>query len=118
MAACIVLFVVIPERATTRRVELLVVLFLVAIAVFVATRALELVFAVVGILALRTDVPAVALLAVVCVVAVLGTTFLGVVFVACFVLVNTFICALDWLGVVPGLRLVRIVLFIYGYRLL
>ena len=79
------LFVVVPERATTRRVELLVVLFLVAITVFVATRALVLVFAVVGVLAIRTDVPVVALLAVVCVVEVLGTTFLVVVFVACFV---------------------------------
>ena len=95
MAACIVLFVVVPERATTRRVELLVALFLAAIAVFAAARALEIAFVVFCVLALRTDVPVVALLAVDCVVAVLGTTLLVVVFCACLVLVNTFICAFD-----------------------
>lgn len=46
-----------------------------------------------------------------------ATTFLVVAF-AVFVRARTFIWAPDWVGLVPGFNWVRIVLFIYGYRLL
>lgn len=139
-AACIVP-VVVPERATTRRVEELEALVgvLAARAVnvveFVPLRAaatvpvdtgvadrvvtrLVLVFELfVAARAVVADV--VALRDVLTVVAFRGTTLLvELELVVLFVLVRTFMGAFDCDGVVPGLRFVRIVLFIYGYKLL
>lgn len=122
----------VPERATTRRVEddveELLLIFDAARAVvepvLVPLRAVELTD-VCGLADTRLVVPdaddgevLVALRAADVVVVPRGTTFLEVVLFVVLVRVSTFIGALDCEGVVPGFRFVRIVLFIYGYKLL
>ena len=67
----------------------------------------------------RADVPVVAARAPGAdVVGVRATTLRVAVFVAARVRTNVFIGALDCDGLVPGFNWVRMVLFIYGYRLL
>ena len=91
--------VVVPERAVTRRVVVGVAARAV-VDLFVALRA-----------ATRRVVVAFA------VVARRGTT-LRVVVPFDLVRVKTLICAFDCDGLTPGFKLVRMVLFIYGYKLL
>ena len=73
----------------------------------------------VGVPPVRADVPVVAARAPDAdVVGVRATTLRVAVFVAARVRTNVFIGALDCDGLVPGFNWVRMVLFIYGYRLL
>ena len=107
--------VVVPERAVTRRVVVGVAARAV-VDLFVALRAADVVpaRAVVDVFvraATRRVVVAVA------VVARRGTT-LRVVVPFDLVRVKTLICAFDCDGLTPGFKLVRMVLFIYGYKLL
>ena len=107
--------VVVPERAVTRRVVVGVAARAV-VDLFVALRAADVVpaRAVVDVFvrdATRRVVVAFA------VVALRGTT-LRVVVPFDLVRVKTLICAFDCDGLTPGFKLVRIVLFIYGYKLL
>ena len=107
--------VVVPERAVTRRVVVGVAARAV-VDLFVALRAADVVpaRAVVDVFvraATRRVVVAVA------VVARRGTT-LRVVVLFDLVRVKTLICAFDCDGLTPGFKLVRMVLFIYGYKLL
>ena len=93
--------VVVPERAVTRRVVVGVAARAV-VDLFVALRATDVVPA----RAVALDV-----------VARRGTT-LRVVVPFDLVRVKTLICAFDCDGLTPGFKLVRMVLFIYGYKLL
>ena len=107
--------VVVPERAVTRRV-LVGVAARAVVDLFVALRAADVVpaRAVVDVFvraATRRVVVAFA------VVARRGTT-LRVVVPFDLVRVKTLICAFDCDGLTPGFKLVRMVLFIYGYKLL
>lgn len=107
--------VVVPERAVTRRVVVGVAARAV-VDLFVALRAADVVpaRAVVDVFvraATRRVVVAFA------VVARRGTT-LRVVVPFDLVRVKTLICAFDCDGLTPGFKLVRMVLFIYGYKLL
>ena len=107
--------VVVPERAVTRRVVVGVAARAV-VDLFVALRAADVVpaRAVVDVFvraATRRVVVAVA------VVARRGTT-LRVVVPFDLVRVKTLICAFDCDVLTPGFKLVRMVLFIYGYKLL
>ena len=107
--------VVVPERAVTRRVAVGVAARAV-VDLFVALRAADVVpaRAVVDVFvraATRRVVVAFA------VVARRGTT-LRVVVPFDLVRVKTLICAFDCDGLTPGFKLVRMVLFIYGYKLL
>lgn len=107
--------VVVPERAVTRRVVVGVAARAV-VDLFVALRAATRRVVV----ALRGEPAAddVAARAVALdVVARRGTT-LRVVVPFDLVRVKTLICAFDCDGLTPGFKLVRIVLFIYGYKLL
>ena len=107
--------IVVPERAVTRRVVVGVAARAV-VDLFVALRAADVVpaRAVVDVFvraATRRVVVAFA------VVARRGTT-LRVVVPFDLVRVKTLICAFDCDGLTPGFKLVRMVLFIYGYKLL
>ena len=107
--------VVVPERAVTRRVVVGVAARAV-VDLFVALRAADVVpaRAVVDVFvraATRRVVVAFA------VVARRGTT-LRVAVPFDLVRVKTLICAFDCDGLTPGFKLVRMVLFIYGYKLL
>ena len=107
--------VVVPERAVTRRVVVGVAARAV-VDLFVALRAADVVpaRAVVDVFvraATRRVVVAFA------VVARRGTT-LRLVVPFDLVRVKTLICAFDSDGLTPGFKLVRMVLFIYGYKLL
>ena len=107
--------VVVPERAVTRRVVVGVAARAV-VDLFVALRAADVVpaRAVVDVFvraATRRVVVAFA------VVARRGTT-LRVVVPFDLMRVKTLICAFDCDGLTPGFKLVRMVLFIYGYKLL
>ena len=107
--------VVVPERAVTRRVVVGVAARAV-VDLFVALRAATRRVVV----ALRAEPAAddVAARAVALdVVARRGTT-LRVVVPFDLVRVKTLICAFDCDGLTPGFKLVRMVLFIYGYKLL
>lgn len=107
--------VVVPERAVTRRVVVGVAARAV-VDLFVALRAADVVpaRAVVDVFVrAATRRVAVAL----AVVARRGTT-LRVVVPFDLVRVKTLICAFDCDGLTPGFKLVRMVLFIYGYKLL
>ena len=107
--------VVVPERAVTRRVVVGVVARAV-VDLFVALRAADVVpaRAVVDVF-VRAATRRVAVAFVV--VARRGTT-LRVVVPFDLVRVKTLICAFDCDGLTPGFKLVRMVLFIYGYKLL
>ena len=107
--------VVVPERAVTRRVVVGVAAWAV-VDLFVALRAATRRVVV----ALRAEPAAddVAARAVALdVVARRGTT-LRVAVPFDLVRVKTLICAFDCDGLTPGFKLVRMVLFIYGYKLL
>lgn len=104
-AVCIVV-VPVPLRATTRRVDDVVGMAARAVDVpDVARRADTLRVAV----AARADVV---------VVARRGTTLRVAAVPFDFVRVKTLICAFEFDGVTPGFNCVRMVLFMYGYRLL
>ena len=107
--------VVVPERAVTRRVVVGVAARAV-VDLFVALRAADVVpaRAVVDVF-VRAATLRVAVAFVV--VARRGTT-LRVVVPFDLVRVKTLICAFDCDGLTPGFKLVRMVLFIYGYKLL
>lgn len=107
--------VVVPERAVTRRVVVGVAARAV-VDLFVALRAADVVpaRAVVDVF-VRDATRRVAVAFVV--VARRGTT-LRVVVPFDLVRVKTLICAFDCDGLTPGFKLVRMVLFIYGYKLL
>lgn len=107
--------VVVPERAVTRRVVVGVAARAV-VDLFVALRAADVVpaRAVVDVF-VRAATRRVAVAFVV--VARRGTT-LRVVVPFDLVRVKTLICAFDCDGLTPGFKLVRMVLFIYGYKLL
>ena len=107
--------VVVPERAVTRRVVVGVAARAV-VDLFVALRAADVVpaRAVVDVF-VRATTRRVAVAFVV--VARRGTT-LRVVVPFDLVRVKTLICAFDCDGLTPGFKLVRMVLFIYGYKLL
>ena len=105
----------VPERATTRRDDV-VPERAVPADVAVAARAFDVV------VARRADTPRDVVPDVVParadVVGVRETTRRVAVFGAVFVRVKTLIWALDCDGFVPGFNCVRIVLFMYGYKLL
>ena len=107
--------IVVPERAVTRRVVVGVAARAV-VDLFVALRAADVVpaRAVVDVF-VRAATRRVAVAFVV--VARRGTT-LRVVVPFDLVRVKTLICAFDCDGLTPGFKLVRMVLFIYGYKLL
>lgn len=110
-AVCIVV-VPVPLRATTRRVDDVVGM---AARADVAARAVD-----VPDVARRADTlrVAVAARADVVVVARRGTTLRVAAVPFDFVRVKTLICAFEFDGVTPGFNCVRMVLFMYGYRLL
>lgn len=130
-ALCI-LFVFVPDLATTCLVVPITLVLFALRAAVVAVVALRAVLAEVGVLAdtflafdVTPDADVVAVLRAVVVVfvallalfvfevvALRETTFRVAVLFVFFVLASTFICAFDWEGVVPGFRFVRIVLFI------
>lgn len=120
-AVCIVV-VPVPLRATTRRVDDVVGMAARAVDVpDVARRAdtLRVVVAARADVAARAvDVPDVAARADVVVVARRGTTLRVAAVPFDFVRVKTLICAFEFDGVTPGFNCVRMVLFMYGYRLL
>ena len=105
----------VPERATTRRDDV-VPERAVPADVAVAARAFD------AVVARRADTPRDVVPDVVParadVVGVRETTRRVAVFGAVFVRVKTLIWALDCDGFVPGFNWVRIVLFMYGYKLL
>lgn len=107
--------VVVPERAVTRRVVVGVAARAV-VDLFVALRAADVVpaRAVVDVFVRDATRRVVVALDV---VARRGTT-LRVVVPFDLVRVKTLICAFDCDGLTPGFKLVRMVLFIYGYKLL
>lgn len=120
-AVCIVV-VPVPLRATTRRVDDVVGMAARAVDVpDVARRADTLRVAVAAradVAARAVDVPDVAARADVVVVARRGTTLRVAAVPFDFVRVKTLICAFEFDGVTPGFNCVRMVLFMYGYRLL
>lgn len=120
-AVCIVV-VPVPLRATTRRVDDVVGMAARAVDVpDVARRADTLRVAVAAradVAARAADAPVVALRADVVVVARRGTTLRVAAVPFDFVRVKTLICAFEFDGVTPGFNCVRMVLFMYGYRLL
>lgn len=120
-AVCIVV-VPVPLRATTRRVDDVVGMAARAVDVpDVARRVDTLRVAVAAradVAARAVDVPDVALRADVVVVARRGTTLRVAAVPFDFVRVKTLICAFEFDGVTPGFNCVRMVLFMYGYRLL
>ncbi len=120
-AVCIVV-VLVPLRATTRRVDDVVGMAARAVDVpDVARRADTLRVAVAAradVAARAVDVPDVAARADVVVVARRGTTLRVAAVPFDFVRVKTLICAFEFDGVTPGFNCVRMVLFMYGYRLL
>lgn len=120
-AVCIVV-VPVPLRATTRRVDDVVGMAARAVDVpDVARRADTLRVAVAAradVAARAVDVPDVAVRADVVVVARRGTTLRVAAVPFDFVRVKTLICAFEFDGVTPGFNCVRMVLFMYGYRLL
>lgn len=114
---------VVPARAVTRRVAVGVAVFDVVPAravvdVFVrgATRRVVVLVVIAPRCELAPDVVAARAVAV-DVVARRGTT-LRVAVPFDLVRVKTLICAFDCDGLTPGFKLVRMVLFIYGYKLL
>lgn len=104
-AVCIVV-VPVPLRATTRRVDDVVGMAARAVDVPDVARRADILRVVV---AARADVV---------VVARRGTTLRVVAVPFDFVRVKTLICAFEFDGVTPGFNCVRMVLFMYGYRLL
>lgn len=112
----------VPLRATTRRVDEDVGVAARAVDVpDVARRADTLRVAVAAradVAERAVDAPVVALRADVVVVARRGTTLRVAVVPSDFVRAKTLICAFEFDGVTPGFNCVRIVLFMYGYRLL
>lgn len=112
----------VPLRATTRRVDEDVGVAARAVDVpDVARRADTLRVAVAAradVAARAADVPVVVLRADVVVVARRGTTLRVAVGPFDFVRAKTLICAFEFDGVTPGFNCVRMVLFMYGYRLL
>lgn len=112
----------VPLRATTRRVDEDVGVAARAVDVpDVARRADTLRVAVAAradVAARAADAPVVALRDDVVVVARRGTTLRVAVVPFDFVRVKTLICAFEFDGVTPGFNCVRMVLFMYGYRLL
>ena len=120
-AVCIVV-VPVPLRATTRRVDDVAGMAARAVDVpDVARRADTLRVAVAAradVAARAVDVPDVAARADVVVVARRGTTLRVAAVPFDFVRVKTLICAFEFDGVTPGFNCVRMVLFMYGYRLL
>lgn len=120
-AVCIVV-VPVPLRATTRRVDDVVGMAARAVDVpDVARRADTLRVAVAAradVAERAVDAPVVALRADVVVVARRGTTLRVAAVPFDFVRVKTLICAFEFDGVTPGFNCVRMVLFMYGYRLL
>ncbi len=120
-AVCIVV-VPVPLRATTRRVDDVVGMAARAVDVpDVARRVDTLRVAVAAradVAARAVDVPDVAARADVVVVARRGTTLRVAAVPFDFVRVKTLICAFEFDGVTPGFNCVRMVLFMYGYRLL
>lgn len=111
--------VVVPERAVTRRVVVGVAARAV-VDLFVALRAATRRVVVFAVVALRAEPAAddVAARAVAFVVVARRGTTLRVVVPFDLVRVKTLICAFDCDGLTPGFKLVRMVLFIYGYKLL
>ena len=120
-AVCIVV-VPVPLRATTRRVDDVVGMAARAVDVpDVARRADTLRVAVAvraDVAARAVDVPDVAARADVVVVARRGTTLRVAAVPFDLVRAKTLICAFEFDGVTPGFNWVRMVLFMYGYRLL
>lgn len=104
-AVCIVV-VPVPLRATTRRVDDVVGMAARAVDVPDVARRADTLRVVV---AARADVV---------VVARRGTTLRVAAVPFDFVRVKTLICAFEFDGVTPGFNCVRMVLFMYGYRLL
>lgn len=117
-----IVVVPVPLRATTRRVDDVVGMAARAVDVpDVARRADTLRVAVAAradVAARAVDVPDVAARADVVVVARRGTTLRVAAVPFDFVRVKTLICAFEFDGVTPGFNCVRMVLFMYGYRLL
>ena len=120
-AVCIVV-VPVPLRATTRRVDDVVGMAARAVDVpDVARRADTLRVAVAAradVAARAVDVPDGAARADVVVVARRGTTLRVAAVPFDLVRAKTLICAFEFDGVTPGFNWVRMVLFMYGYRLL
>ena len=112
----------VPLRATTRRVDEDVGVAARAVDVpDVARRADTLRVAVAAcadVAARAVDAPVVALRADVVVVARRGTTLRVAAVPFDLVRAKTLICAFEFDGVTPGFNCVRMVLFMYGYRLL
>lgn len=117
-----IVVVPVPLRATTRRVDDVVGMAARAVDVpDVARRVDTLRVAVAAradVAARAVDVPDVAARADVVVVARRGTTLRVAAVPFDFVRVKTLICAFEFDGVTPGFNCVRMVLFMYGYRLL
>lgn len=110
---------VVPERDTTRRVPVVLAVRRPAVVPDVAARAVVLVRGVTRRVVVVDCVVGGAARAVDDVLAgVRATTLRAVVFGAALVRASTLICAPDCDGVTPGFNWVRMVLFIYGYRLL